>query len=388
MVTAEEWSRRRAIERYLRGERAVAICASMGRKERWLYKWLKRYRSGEPEWYREYSRRPIQTLSRTSVEIEEIVKHVRLQLYNRDEFCGAQAIRWQLEDEKVQPLPSIRTIGRILAREGLTHRRTGHYEAKGKLYPVLDAAHPGSVHQSDFVGPCYLRAHLRFYSLNTIDVATGRCGAEPVLHGKQTVVDALWATWLRLGLPKYLQVDNDAVFYGSPKYPRGMGKLIRLCLPMGIEPCFIPLAEPWRNGVVEKFNDHWRQLFLRRVIMEGETDLKRESLAFEQRHNFRYRYSKLNGKTPTEALAASGKTLRFPREEQPPASPLPKPETGYYHVVRFIRSDAVFNLFGETFRVPPEAIYEYVWATIDVTLQRLSLYLDGMLIDEHEYLLR
>jgi hypothetical protein len=229
---------------------------------------------------------------------------------------------------------------------------------------------------------------LRFYSLNTIDLATGRCGAQPVVKGKDTVVEALWATWLRLGLPKYQQVDNDSVFCGSHKYPRGMGKLIRLCLPMGIEPCFIPLAEPWRNGVVEKFNDHWRQKFFDKVVMESEQDLIRESLAFEQRHNQRYRYSKLNGKTPIEALAAANRPLRFPANELPPKLPLPKPEIGYYHIVRFIRSDALFNLFGETFPMPPEVMYEYVWATVDVARQRLIFYLDDTIFDERKYLLR
>ena len=388
MDEREEWRRRRAVERHLRGEKARTICVSLGRTDRWLYKWLERFHEGDPEWHRGHSRKPIQIASRTSEEIEEMVKYVRLELYNREEFCGAQAIRWRLEEEKVQPLPCLRTIDRILARRGLTHRRTGHYEAKGKRYPALDASHPGWVHQSDFVGPCYLRGPLRFYSLNTIDIATGRCGAEPVLRGKDTVVDGLWATWLRLGLPKYLQVDNEAIFYGSHKHPRGMGKVIRLCLPLGIEPCFIPLAEPWRNGVVEKFNHHWRQKFLNKVVMECEDDLKRESLAFEQRHNQRYRYSKLNGKTPIEALAAAKKPLRFPVEERPPELPLSKPETGYYHVVRLIRSDALFNLFGETFPVPPETVYEYVWATLAVSHQRLCLYLDGAPIDEREYLLR
>jgi transposase InsO family protein len=42
----------------------------------------------------------------------------------------------------------------------------------------------------------------------------------------------------------------------SPGYPGGMGALIRLCLINGIELWFIPRGEPWRNGVVEKFNDH------------------------------------------------------------------------------------------------------------------------------------
>jgi len=282
----------------------------------------------------------------------------------------------------------LRTIGRILARHGLTHRRTGRYEAKGKRYPALDAAHPGSVHQSDIVGPCYIGGPVRFYSLNTIDVATGRCSTEPVLRGKAAVLDALWATWLRLGLPRYLQVDNETAFWGSRRYPRAMGKLIRLCLPQGVEPCFIAFAEPWRNGVVEKFNHLWREKFLGRVPMEGEEDLVRESLAFEQRHNRQYRYSKLNGRTPFEALAAAKEPLRFPAQERPPKWPLPKPETGYYHVVQFIRSDARLNLFGETFPMPPEVVYEYVWATVDVGRQRLCLYLDDAVIDEREYRLR
>ncbi len=165
-------------------------------------------------------------------------------------------------------------------------------------------------------------------------------------------------------------------------------KLIRLCLPQGIEPCFIPLAEPWRNGVVEKFNDFWREKFLGRVVMESAEDLMRQSLAFEQRHNHHYHYSKLGGRTPMEALAAAKKALRFPNKERPPDLPLPKPETGYYHAIRFIRSDALLNLFGETFPMPPDVVYEYVWTTVDVAGQRLCVYLDDAVIDEREYRLR
>jgi hypothetical protein len=60
-------------------------------------------------------------------EIEEIVKLVRLTLYNRGFSCGDQAIRRELEGMQVSPLPSLRTINQILNRYGLTNRRTGHY---------------------------------------------------------------------------------------------------------------------------------------------------------------------------------------------------------------------------------------------------------------------
>ena len=64
------------------------------------------------------------------------------------------------------------------------------------------------------------------------------------------------------------------------------------------------------------------------------------------------------------------------------------PEIGFYHIVRFIRSDGNFNLFGENFCMPPEAIYEYVWATVDVRRQRVFFYLDAMAIDETPYHMR
>jgi len=41
---------------------------------------------------------------------------IRLNLYNNDLFCGAQAIRWEMEDLGVFSLPSERTINRILTR--------------------------------------------------------------------------------------------------------------------------------------------------------------------------------------------------------------------------------------------------------------------------------
>lgn len=175
------------------------------------------------------------------------------------------------------------------------------------------------------------------------------------------------------------------VFYGSPTYPRGMGSLIRLCLHYGIELWFIPPSEPWRNGVVEKFNDHYRQKFLARVEMADEKALHQQSQLFEHKHNQRYRYSKLSGRTPLEALAISRADLRFPNGEHAPRYPLEKPREGKYHVVRFIRSDGLLDIFGEKFRVPPEAIYEYVVATIEVKEQKLKLYVDKIQIEEIDY---
>lgn len=378
-----------AVQRFLGGEDSEAICASLGKSKAWLYKWVNRYIEGDASWSGSRSRRPLSTSNHTPAEIVEIVKVIRLDLYNQDLFCGAQAIHWEMEDLGVEPLPSIRTINRILSRDGLTHRRTGKYEAKGTAYPELPSSLPNQTHQADLVGPCYLRGPVRFYSLNVIDTATVRCGLyPPPSKAGQSVIDGLWAIWKRLGIPKNIQIDNEMAFFGSPTHPRGMGPLIRLCLHHGVEPWFIPVSEPWRNGMIESFNDRYQQMFLNKSIMASIEELKTGSLTFEQRHNSRYRYSKLEGKTPLQALAGSNARLRFPREIEAPRHRLKRPKTGRYHLVRFIRSDLKLNIFGEMFPVAPELKYEYVIATVDVKEQKLKLFLDKIQVDEIDYRLR
>ena len=155
-----------------------------------------------------------------------------------------------------------------------------------------------------------------------------------------------------------------------------------------VESWFIPVAEPWRNGVIEKFNDHYHQKFLNKTVITTDDELAAGSFAFEQRHNCSYRYSKLGGKTPLKALKASTKKLRFPQQEESPKHPQKKPETGRYHVVRFIKSDKKLNVFGEIFLVPSELEYEYVVATIDVKEQKLKLYLDKTQVAEFACKLR
>jgi len=49
----------------------------------------------------------------------------------------------------ISPLPSLRTINRILERNELTHRRTGRYSPKGTPYPALPSAGANDTHQAD-----------------------------------------------------------------------------------------------------------------------------------------------------------------------------------------------------------------------------------------------
>jgi putative transposase len=117
-----EARRQRAVLRLLQGEAFTVVCLSEEVSRGWLHKWWVRHTRETATWFHDDSRCPHTQPSRTPAEIEEIVQLVRLPLYNRAQFCGAQAIHWRLADLAVHPLPSVRTIGRILVRPELTVR--------------------------------------------------------------------------------------------------------------------------------------------------------------------------------------------------------------------------------------------------------------------------
>lgn len=381
-MKSEEHARILAIQRFCRGESPKSIYSSLGRSKGWFFKWVKRYQAGDDQWFRDHSKQPFSSPTKTPDEIENIICLTRKRLQEKSLFCGPQAISWQLEDDGISQLPSATTIKRILKKYGLTSKGNGPYKPKGKKYPEIAAKRVNDVQQFDFVGPCYLQGPVRFYSLHAVDIASKRCAIEPSEHRKDVHL-MVWDSWKRLGIPRFAQFDNALEFFGSHRYPRNMGQVIRLCLDFGVQPVFIPIREPWRNGVVEKFNDYWNKMFYSKVTMTDYQQLRQQSLEFEDRHNSTWRYSGLDGKTPLGTLAEKAVKLKFPTGD--PAKKIVRPRRGKYHVIRFIRSDLLLDVFGEKFAMPGEVKYEYVKATVDVAKELLKVYRDSVQVAEFSY---
>jgi putative transposase len=187
-----------------------------------------------------------------------------------------------------------------------------------------------------------------------------------------------------MGMPDFLQMDNALTFRGSNRYPRSFGLVIRLCLYYGVTPVFIPIQEPWRNGVIESFNDSYNKNFYTRQWFHSYSALKRQSKNFQRFHNKHHRYSCLKGKTPLEAineLDSLPQTLsaatKLPRLEDIP--------DGRIVLIRFIRSNQTLDIFTERFKVPRELVYCYVKAEIDTSLHALELYLGDEFITSFDY---
>lgn len=373
--------REHAIRRYEDGESPKEICQSLGKSKTWFFKWLKRSQLDGQDWAKSLSRRPHRIRKKVDETMEQAVietrKGLEKELYAQ---IGAFSISWHLRQQGIAP-PPIVTINKILKRNDLVRKRR-RYEPKNVDYPSLDVTHSNYLHEFDGVGPRYLKTDGRFYSANIIDAYDRRCSVNPMR--RQTginIANALIRSFQTLGIPKYLQMDNQLPTRGSNRYPHSFGLVIRLCLQIGIQPVFVPTREPWRNGIIERFQDVFDKTFFRVQYFKDFQYLVQQARCFEVFHNHNHPYSTLEGRTPAEKVSGEIKLLStdFRLPKSLPIVP------GHVHIIRFIRSNRILDIFSEKFPMPMTVEYEYVWATIDTAKETLSIYHDHMLIDQLDY---
>lgn len=378
----EKEIRQKAIMRYEQGEKTKDIYSSYGKSKRWFFKWLERYKSGNPDWAEEQSRRPHMSPGKIDSKMEQTVIATRNHLVNTLYApIGAQHICWELQNE-TDTLPSLATINRVIKRNGLTRKRP-RYQAKGVKYPVFPVVTASNVlHQMDNVGPRYLKNDGRFYAINIMDAHDRRVRVNPKRRqNKDAIVVAMLRSWEYLGLPDFLQMDNMLSTQGSHKYPHSLGLVIRLCLHLGIQPVFIPIKEPWRNGIIERFNDDFDKRFFRSQFFKNFQYLCDQAVNYELFHDTKHRYSTLNGQTPVQHC--TGIKRRLPKNFKLPKRLAIAP--GHIHLIRFIRSSRILDVFGEKFPMPMDVEYEYVRAAIDTTKEKLFVYHDDQIVKELDY---
>jgi transposase len=126
----EQDLRKKAINLYLKGATPKSIYSELNRSKNWFFKWLKRYQTGEPDWYKDKSRAPkSQPAAISEVDKQRIIS-VRARL-DSQKFAqiGVSAIKWELSKSGFG-FPSDRTINRVLKKEGLVKKNFVHSQRR------------------------------------------------------------------------------------------------------------------------------------------------------------------------------------------------------------------------------------------------------------------
>lgn len=381
----EEENRQEAIRLYQQGTKVSEICRRLECSRRWFHKWLKRYNSGDSKWLCERSRKPHRVANKTSRQREEEVIRVRQKL-EKTKFSqvGALAIQREMQKLDLEPLPTW-TIDRILKRNNLVREKKA-YQPSGKPYPDVKQIFSDSIQPADLVGPRHIKKDGRFYSFNVIDLESYLAAFNPCRNkGDEAVAQGLLRAWKTIGKPDFFQMDNALSFRGSNRYPHSLGLVLRMCLALGVQAIFIPIGEPWRNGAVEKLQHVFDQVFFRQQFFTSYQELRREAKAFEAFRNENHRCSAIAGNVPVEFV----RSQRIDIHQLSATVSLKQIDLsladGYFHLIRFIRSDCRLDIFGEKFRLPKSVQYEYVIATICTKTQCLQVRVDDQLIDAFDY---
>ncbi len=367
-------TRKEAIEHWIKGEKPEKIAAALGKTKQWVYKWIKRFKNNKDgNWFDSESTAPKRKITKIPLVEESQILHIRETLMNRKySQIGALSIQYEYFDLGLQP-PPIWTINRVLQRNGVIKNNKIKF-SKDIPYPKVYL----SCHQMDLVGPRYLKGGYRFYSFNIIDIETHFVHMHPITgKNAEQIIQGIIYFWQTFGFPDCLQMDNELAFKGSNRYPRSLGLILRFVLSQGVVPLFIPTAEPWRNGIIEKFNDKFNSKFYRIQEFKDFEQLKLEAKKFENFHNQNHRYSSQKNKTPNE-MRNQNPVIRKLALDFVLNSIIPL-ETGVIIFIRFIRSDLKLNILGTQFIVRKELMYSYVVAELIIDIHTLRVKQDDQL---------
>jgi putative transposase len=208
------------------------------------------------------SRAPHKT-RRTDAAVEELIVKTRGELAKGDlGALGAEAIRQALVGQGAANVPSLRTINRVLGRRGVLDgkKRTRRPPPpRGWYLPDLAAAEV-ELDSIDIVEGLVIKGGPQVEVLNAVSLHGGLTASWPVESPvtSELTVQSLVGHWRAVGLPGYAQFDNDMIFHGTHRYPDALGRVLRLCLSLGVVPVLVPPRETGFQAMIESYNGWWQ----------------------------------------------------------------------------------------------------------------------------------
>jgi IS30 family transposase len=384
--------RKQAIALYLQGWKKSEIARKLQRSRRWVHRWIARYHPDAPvASLQDHSRAPQHIPWAYPERIKRMVLQIRLERESgkRTKYqyalVSAQAIYYEMRELGISPLPTPDTIHLWLKQAGRIRERKS-VKAPNPTYPVLPCQAVNDVQELDFKGPLYLQDHAHKYYLVALRDKMSKKTTLQALATKSMdiILDFLVSAWQQMGCPKYLKMDNCLDFRGSNLYPRSPSKLMRVCLDLGVQPVFIPLREPWRNGVVENLNGLLARFLFRMRTFQTEKQLHQAVQRLETTINTMHRLPVLQGKTPQEFAATA--RLRYPPNNYDWRTRNLQLLKGNVTFIRLVRKSGRITLTAkDKFLIGKKYKWHYVLANVNVAKKKLHVSCQGRHIKSFDY---
>lgn len=377
MITKTSVNERQTIIHLLRsGHSPAEVATILQRSPAWVYKWRKRYFERQA-WgdLQERSRAPQRCPRQIVGRVRQAIGQARSELEGEAtepgklSYIGAAAVQARLRRMQIKPLPSHRTIERVLKAAGMIRPRSSKTKA-GVAYPHLKPEQPHQLIQVDIVTH-FLPGGACVACFNAVDVVSHYpTGQQFLSRRSEEAANFLLHVWQELGIPQYTQVDNEACFSGGFTHAGVLGKVVRLALLVGTELVFSPLHHPESNGTVEHFHQDYDLHIWDKLDLPDLTTVQQHSPDFFEAYRHSEHILALAGRCPAQVH------FEHPGRPLPPDFYLAKhlPLTaGKVHFMRLVKPDRQISLLNLDWAVPQAQPDQGVWATLELSRRGAKL---------------
>lgn len=299
------------------GQRTVAgLSRDFGISRKTAYKWIQRYEEAGFEGLEEHSRAPKGMPWQTPPEIQEILLEAR----KRHPTWGPRKLKAWLEDRDDRlELPAPSTIGDLLRREGLIHRRHRRLKLPVPKSPFgSQILEPNQEWDVDFKGEFRLGDGGYCFPLTMTDAFSRYLLEVRALEGTAGAgTRPFFERALReFGLPWTIRSDNGAPFAST-----GLGRLSALSvwwIKLGIRPVRGRPHHPQDNGRHERMHRTLKAETTRPPAFESQGQQKRFD-AFRKEYNDERPHEALGQRPPARIYRISSRPFpqRIPEVEYP-----------------------------------------------------------------------
>jgi len=371
----EKDRRLEAIRRVAQGELIPDVCAKLNRSRSWYYKWSKRFRAAGVSGL--VDRRLENSPSNVTLDwLKKLIIKTRDRLVQQAQTgtsfqgIGAREVVHELEELQVEA-PHWTTVNRILKEAGRinpTAKPIGYC-----LRPAVDGLN--AVHQID-IWPRVLHGGERLHFFHLVDVASWYpCGMVTADKTTDTALCFLVKCWQTIGLPKIVQFDNEMTFTGG-RWAHRLGRVVRLCLALGVQVWFIPFYTPERNGYVERFHGECDQFFWSRQQFQTVPKVRAVYPDFLDYFRHQRQLPAIQDRTPAEMRSSWPDAtaclvppdFRLHQRERLPII------AGIIHCARLADCHGQVNILNRHITLGNDYARHYVLARIDTAQQHMTIY--------------
>jgi putative transposase len=307
------------------------------------------------------------TTTRTEATIEDLVLTVRTELGQCSDlgFHGAEAIHEALKARQVEPLPSVRTINRILERRGALdgQRRIRRPPPPPGWHLPEVASKRRELDSFDVVEGLVIKGGPQIEVLNGISLHGGLPASFPMGASvtAKVVVESLVEHWRAFGLPGYAQFDNDTIFQGPHTHPDVVGRVSRLCLSLGVVPVFVVPHEFGFQSMIENYNGTWQAKVWARFEHGALPDLQGHSQRYVTALR-RHRADRIESAPPRRAFPTPWRLNLQSRLR------------GRIIYLRRTSAAGTVEVLGRSFEVDPHWLNRLVRVEVDLDGDRIRIY--------------